>query len=50
MSRQLARSVTVTGPGLSLDNPFPGGVAPANLGTHTTSIDQIGLGLELATP
>lgn len=51
VARQLARATRVAGgPGLSLDNPFPGGTAPANLGDHGVSIDLVGLGLELAMP
>lgn len=50
VARQLTRAAAVTGPGLPLDNPFPGGTAPANLGRHSASADVIGLGLELATP
>ncbi len=50
VARQLARATRVASPGLHLDNPFPGGTAPANLGRHSVSIDLVGLGLEIATP
>ncbi|MBK9031374.1 MAG: hypothetical protein IPL61_08555 [Myxococcales bacterium] len=50
VARQLARTVTTRAPGLPLDNPFPGGVAPANLGDHEASLDLIGVGLELTAP
>lgn len=50
VAHQVTTSRTTGRPGLSLDNPFPGGVAPANLGTHQASLDVIGIGLELAAP
>ncbi len=50
VAHQLSRQRTARGPGLSLDNPFPGGVAPANLGTHATALDLVGIGLELVAP
>ena len=50
VARQLARTTTTRAPGLPLDNPFPGGVAPANLGQREASIDLVGIGLELAAP
>jgi hypothetical protein len=50
VAHQLTTSHTTSRPGLSLDNPFPGGVAPANLGTHQASLDLVGIGLELSAP
>jgi len=50
VAHQLSRQATARGPGLALDNPFPGGVAPANLGAHATALDLVGIGLELSAP
>ncbi len=49
-ARRLDRVVAVPGPGLAFDNPFPGGAAPANLGRHAHSRDQLAIALELALP
>lgn len=50
VARQLERTTHATAPGLPLDNPFPGGTAPANLGAHAASLDLVGVGLEIAMP
>jgi len=50
VSHQLARTTVVGAPGLALDNPFPGGTAPANLGRHDVTLDVVGIGLELSGP
>ena len=50
VARRLDRIITASAPGLAFDNPFPGGTAPANLGRHAQSRDQLALALELALP
>ncbi|HVV82827.1 MAG TPA: hypothetical protein VHE35_07090 [Kofleriaceae bacterium] len=52
VARRLDRVVAVGAGdgGLDFDNPFPGGAAPANLGRHGQSRDELALAVELALP
>jgi hypothetical protein len=50
LARHLDHTDTIAGAGLPFDNPFAGGAAPANLGRHAASRDQIALAIELVLP